>query len=69
MELVELYSASRDRALTYEQLLFLAGDDEMNEFGLTWSFTTVAGRGLDSNLPDVELYAGRHLTPSDEGAW
>jgi putative ABC transport system permease protein len=39
------------------------------EVGTTFSnsFQGINGRGLDSNLPDVELAAGRQLTPADAG--
>lgn len=69
VELVELYDASLDSTLSFQRLLVRTGDPALYESDLEWSFTSISGRSVDSNLPELELYAGRQLEASDATGW
>jgi ABC-type antimicrobial peptide transport system permease subunit len=53
---------------TYEELYRKAEEESINTALIfDSSFETINGRGLDSNLPDIKMAAGRQLVPTDAG--
>ena len=69
-QLVSAQDVSTGSTLTLEDLEAQANASNA-DFGteIDWLFEGIDGRGVDSNLPDVDFYAGRQLTRSDTGPW
>ena len=68
-ELVSITDVSEGEVLSRRALVQrLIGTSEGNDWGL-FSLEQIDGRALESNLPDVEFYAGRQLDPTDIGPW
>lgn len=68
-QLISLRDVSAGRNVTPTQLRARVQGNEMYENQLDWALSTIDGRGLNANLPEVKFYAGRQLTPADEGPW
>ncbi|NLX08811.1 MAG: FtsX-like permease family protein [Chloroflexi bacterium] len=70
-ELVSVEDAATGETRTLEQLEQQIRDDEAaDEFALDmfrFGLSSIDSRDIESNLPDVEFYAGRQLTPDDAG--
>ena len=68
-ELMSITDVSEDRVLTRRTVeQRLRSEQDSGGMGL-FTFSQVDGRALESNLPDVDFYAGRQLDPSDIGPW
>jgi len=68
-ELVSITDVSEDRVLTRRTVeQRLRSEQDSGGMGL-FTFSQVDGRALESNLPDVDFYAGRQLDPTDIGPW
>lgn len=68
-EVVSVTDVSEDRILTRRALEQRARDAQDGSDLALFAFNQVDGRALESNLPDVEFYAGRQLEPTDIGPW
>ena len=82
---VESYSAVGNYDVTFQNVTDVSENNETLGFEtlrervreededfvqmLNWSFVGIDARGVDSNLPDVEFYAGRQLDTGDTGPW
>ncbi len=69
VELEYLYDVSADERVTLDELQQRVESIEFGNNQLEWTLSSVDGRGLDSNLPEVSFYDGRQLTPQDTGPW
>ncbi|MBN2306246.1 MAG: ABC transporter permease, partial [Anaerolineae bacterium] len=72
MDVVSLEDVSAGRTLSYadlERRVQLSDDEQVNTEWLGWALGGVDARGVDSNLPDVDFYAGRQLSVNDVGPW
>jgi len=67
-ELVSLTDVSEGRELSRRALEERARSGEGDTWGI-FMLEQIDGRALQSNLPDVEFYAGRQLDPADVGPW
>jgi ABC-type antimicrobial peptide transport system permease subunit len=69
-QLVSATHVSTGKTYTLEDLEAQA-ETSNSDYGtdISWLFDSTDGRGVDSNLPDVDFYAGRQLTQADTGPW
>lgn len=68
-DLISMEDVSAGKTVTLDQLKARAEDagDSQEADYFDYALSSISGRELDSNLPDVTFYKGRQLTPADAG--